>query len=370
MKTFFNLIQEVQKPGLCHRCGGCVTFCTAINYGALELDETGKPRFKDEERCIECGLCYLICPEIHELDEEQKRLVSWSAPMGRVLETAIARTKDTSIREKATDGGVVTAMLAHLFDKGFINAAIVTRPAGLLFREPWLAQSREDIIESAGFHFDTSHGVTHFGNQYSTYAASIHELGPLARKGRRRVAFVGTPCQIKTVRRMETLGIVPADSIQYHFGLFCTGNFSFDAEERAKLEQLGRFKLDDVSRINVKEELMIWLKNGDRRNIPLDQLDFMKRYACRFCDDYAAEYADVSFGGIGAMDGWTTVITRSPLGRAVFASARDEILEDYRAQDSLNVRTRALKKIMECSEAKKANAAVNRGKIVENPATE
>lgn len=34
MKTFFNLIQEVQKPGLCHRCGGCVTFCTTINYGA------------------------------------------------------------------------------------------------------------------------------------------------------------------------------------------------------------------------------------------------------------------------------------------------------------------------------------------------
>jgi hypothetical protein len=39
MKTFFNLIQEVQKPGLCHHCGGCVTFCTAINDGALETGE-------------------------------------------------------------------------------------------------------------------------------------------------------------------------------------------------------------------------------------------------------------------------------------------------------------------------------------------
>ena len=42
MKTFTNLIEDVQKPGLCHRCGGCVTFCTAINYGALELDSEGK----------------------------------------------------------------------------------------------------------------------------------------------------------------------------------------------------------------------------------------------------------------------------------------------------------------------------------------
>ncbi len=87
MKTFFNLVQEVQKPGLCHHCGGCVTFCTAINYGALELAEDGRPRYKDMEKCIECGLCYSICPEIGELDEEAKRRVAWSAPMGRILET-------------------------------------------------------------------------------------------------------------------------------------------------------------------------------------------------------------------------------------------------------------------------------------------
>ncbi|MGD9097648.1 MAG: 4Fe-4S dicluster domain-containing protein, partial [Desulfobacterales bacterium] len=63
MKTFFNLVQEVQKPGFCHHCGGCVSFCTAINYAALEMDPDGKPRYRDIEKCIECGLCYAICPE-------------------------------------------------------------------------------------------------------------------------------------------------------------------------------------------------------------------------------------------------------------------------------------------------------------------
>jgi coenzyme F420 hydrogenase subunit beta len=47
MKSFTNLIQDVQKPGLCHRCGGCVTFCSAVNFGALELDPEGKPRYAD-----------------------------------------------------------------------------------------------------------------------------------------------------------------------------------------------------------------------------------------------------------------------------------------------------------------------------------
>ncbi|MDP1761664.1 MAG: 4Fe-4S dicluster domain-containing protein, partial [Deltaproteobacteria bacterium] len=72
MKTFSHLIQEVQDKGLCHHCGGCVAFCTAINYGALELGEDGRPRYRDKEKCIECGICYSICPEIRELDEETK----------------------------------------------------------------------------------------------------------------------------------------------------------------------------------------------------------------------------------------------------------------------------------------------------------
>ena len=89
MKTFSDLIEDVQKPGLCHRCGGCVTFCTAVNYGALELDPEGNPGYADQAKCIECGLCYTICPEVDELIEETKERLAWQPPMGRVIETAL-----------------------------------------------------------------------------------------------------------------------------------------------------------------------------------------------------------------------------------------------------------------------------------------
>lgn len=36
-----------------------MTSCTAINYGALELGEDSKPRYKDVEKCIECGSLHL-----------------------------------------------------------------------------------------------------------------------------------------------------------------------------------------------------------------------------------------------------------------------------------------------------------------------
>src|SRR4030043_485205 len=130
MKTFSHLIQEVQEKGLCHHCGGCVAFCTAINYGALELGEDGRPRYSNKEKCIECGICYAICPVIGELDEDTKNLVSWSPPMGRVMGTTVARATDPEVRARGTDGGGVTALLVHLFDRGRIDAAIGPQTGG------------------------------------------------------------------------------------------------------------------------------------------------------------------------------------------------------------------------------------------------
>ena len=362
MKTFSNLIYEVQNAGRCHRCGGCVAFCTAVNYGALELDEEGWPRYGDAERCIECGICHPICPEVSELDPVINSRVAWSAPMGRVIGSSVVRSTDRQIRSRATDGGAVTGLLVHLMDAGRIDGAIVTRQTGLFQREPWIAHDREELIAAAGFHFDASHGMTLFSDSYSTYAASIHELEPVVREGLRRVAFVGTPCQIKTMRKMEALGVVPSESIKYSLGLFCTGNFAFGPAERRRLEEIGDFRWEAVVRVNVKDTLQVHLNDGAKRRIALDDIDFMKRYACRYCIDYAAEYADIAFGGIGAADGWTTVITRTPLGRAILHDALGSDLETFSYDDNPRYASEALQAVQACSDRKKAagEAALDR----------
>jgi len=363
MKTFSDLIEDVQKPGLCHRCGGCVTFCTAVNYGALELDSEGKPGYADEAKCIECGLCYAICPEIDELIEETKKKLVWQAPIGRVIETSILRAVDSNIRSKATDGGVVTALLLHLFKTGRIDGAIVTKQAGPFVREPFLAVSEADILDAAGFFFDTSQGMKSFSDYYLTYS-QIREFHPLIRKGLQRVAFVGTPCQIKSVRRMQTLNIIPSDSIQFCLGLFCSGNFVFGTKEQQKIAKIGGFKFEDVYKINIKEDLIVHLNSGEVKTIMLEELEFMKRFACYFCPDYSAEYADVSFGGIGAEEGWTTVITRTPVGRAVIADARSKkAIQDNREGDYQKLPSQALKKIRKWS-AKKRDAALKNRKTL------
>ena len=357
MKTFAHLVQEVQDKGLCHQCGGCVAFCSAINYGALELGEDGRPRYRDKDKCIECGICYSICPEIGDLEEETRNLVSWNEPMGRVLGTAVARATDPEVRARATDGGVVTALLLYLFDCGDIDAAIVSRKAGPFQRLPLLAHSRADILAAAGFHFDTVSGIAHFSKLYSTYSPSIVELKDVARESLTQVALVGTPCQINTMRRMEVLGVVPSDAITIHFGLFCAGNFQFGPEERRRLEKIGNFKWAEVYKVNVKEELLIHLRNKEIRHIPLEELTFMRRYACRFCDDYAAEFADLSFGGLGAPEGWTTVLIRSPKGQALLSKALRADIAMFNYKENPLLSKTVMAKALEWSEKKKQSAA-------------
>jgi coenzyme F420 hydrogenase subunit beta len=69
-KTFHDLRTEVQRYNFYGKCGGCVSFCSADNLGTVDFSPDGMPLFADEEKCLRCGICYLICPNIHELDDE------------------------------------------------------------------------------------------------------------------------------------------------------------------------------------------------------------------------------------------------------------------------------------------------------------
>ncbi len=356
MKTFLNLMEEVLAPRRCHRCGGCVAFCTAINFGALEMGEDGRPRYKDQNKCIECGLCYEICPAIEDLRDETKKRLSWTEPMGRVLETTVARARDPGLWTHARDGGVVTALLLHLFDIGRIDGAVVNKVMAPFTCWPWVATNRQEIIEGGGIHFDASPGVSLFGEQYAAYPPYLQLIMPLAKQGLRRLAFVGRPCQIETMRRMETLGLVPSEAIKYHFGLFCMGNFRFGEPEQAALEQIGGFKWEEVRRVNFKEGLQVHLKKGGIITIPFADLDFMKRLACRHCDDYSAEFADISVGGLGAVEGWSTVILRTPVGRALFTDAGEAKLEVFKHARGQEVSLGARRKVQEMSDKKKQMA--------------
>ena len=69
----------------------------------------------------------------------------------------------------------------------------------------------------------------------------------------------------------------------------------------------------------------------------------------------------MSFGGIGAEEGWTTVISRTPLGRAALADAKGRgVLTEYSVADRPDYASRALAVVTDWSERKKKTARENR----------
>jgi coenzyme F420 hydrogenase subunit beta len=275
---------------------------------------------------------------------EIKENAQWESPLGDVISLAVTRAKDPDLVRKGSDGGVVTAVLSHLFNTGRIDGAIVSMPTPH-GRIPWLARTCNAITDSAGFHFGDPHGIYPFVRDYGTFSSSIKALAELRVTPMDKIAFVGAPCQINTIRKMQAMGIVPGDAISFCFGLFCSGNYLFQDKLFSKLEDKYQFSSKDVIKINIKEAFIFFLESGRKVRIPMAELADIKNPACRLCGDFSAEYADISFGGLGADLGWTTSITRTPVGREVLGDALENVLVPFRFAENPDHVTQAEEKI-------------------------
>jgi coenzyme F420 hydrogenase subunit beta len=321
VKTFRDLIVEVHERGLCGQCGGCVSFCSAGEFNALTLGPDGTPQFADEDRCLKCGICYLICPQISVLDNELKEWYAWRGPIGPMRKLASAQTTDETTRDVCTDGGVVTSLLVHALDKHIIQAAIVCKRAGAFERQVVIATTPEEIIEAAGSHYDEARQLPEAGQRYTTFAPTVREVKNLHEQDIRRIALVGTPCQIHTIRKMQLLNVLPADTVTLTIGLFCMESFSFDEATRESLEETLGVKLADIQKLNVKDDVIITGSDGKTTHVPFYLVDEFARPACFACSDFSNEFADISCGGLGSPDGYTTVIVRSSVGEKVYNGA-------------------------------------------------
>jgi coenzyme F420 hydrogenase subunit beta len=105
--------------------------------------------------------------------------------------------------------------------------------------------------------------------------------------------------------------------VALNIGLLCTEVFTYQGLMVEKIQGGMGIPLGDVKKFNVKGKVLIYKHDGSLIEMKLKDAQEYARPECHHCGDFSAELADISCGGVGAMD-WTITILRTARGEEIF----------------------------------------------------
>ncbi|MCS7144587.1 MAG: 4Fe-4S dicluster domain-containing protein, partial [Archaeoglobaceae archaeon] len=173
-KFFGNLVEEVIKPAICSHCTACSAICPVNGITAGDKPIDFPNWLKD---CVDCGACIKVCPRW-----EYKPLNG----LGNYIEIFSAKSK----RFLGQDGAMVSEFTATALEEDIIEKAIFVgrdeewRTRVVAITEP--EQLKNSRITGTKYCFA------------DVLPAVKEEI--LSSKA---IAFVGTPCMISALRKMQ-----------------------------------------------------------------------------------------------------------------------------------------------------------------------
>jgi len=95
-----------------------------------------------------------------------------------------------------------------------------------------------------------------------------------------------------------------------------------------------QINFESISKINIKENFILKMKSGITIHIPLEEIEMIARPACLACKSFANDFADISVGGLSSVEGYTTVVVRSIMGKRMIADALHKGVVEHKATES------------------------------------
>ena len=303
---FGELEHKVITPEVCCKCGTCEAFCPKIEH------KENRPTLMEYDPL--CGLCFAYCPRtfLDMPDLESKlfgRVRSVDETLGIYRKAVSAQASPA--RGKVQDGGVATALLLHALKTGTIDCAVVTGRDEQWRTIPKVATTAEEIIAAAGTKY--------------TISNSVLGIKEAILNGFSKIGFVGTPCQIQALRKVNLLEEpyeFGQEKIALLVGLFCMENFDYDILMNGLIKSKFGLEPTEVARFEIKKGMFRVIdKAGLAHEVKIEETDEFTFKGCGPCFDFASELADISVGSVGSGDGWSTVLTRTDVGEKLYASA-------------------------------------------------
>lgn len=308
-KSYQDLKNEVWDKGRCAGCGACVAVCPSDAFYFKTEGESLYPEHtgycKEVVDGVSCGICYEVCPRVDGYNSQQKVI-------GEYLYVVAAKAAFPI--EGKQSGGAVTAILLNAIEHGLIDAVVTVtedkwshRPASVV------VTSSDVLVQQAGSRY----------NWWVPLMAALKEA--VITKKCRRIAIVGLPCVVHALKRVKESNnqlLKPFQkAIRLVIGLFCTESFDYHKFVEGKLAQTYGIPPWKISRMDVKGKFELTLLDGQTLTLSLKELEECVRSGCHHCSDFTANDADISAGGVGSEEGYTTLIVRTQVGKGFVNSA-------------------------------------------------
>jgi coenzyme F420 hydrogenase subunit beta len=335
-------------------CGACVASCPV---NVLYVGEHEEPVIVGP--CAACQVCYYSCPRLELPIDEIEHLIHGRTrsveeeTLGIYRAIYSAHAVEGKFRELGQDGGTSIALLAHALEIGLINSFVtmdftksnscfVLGSGTPLKTVPRIGSTIQDIVDTAGSKY--THGGVLGG--LSDAAASFSNG---------RIGLVALPCELQGLWRMNTslqatykfggsgiAGGRPALTI----GLFCSKVYYHDKLVKEFIQEKHAIDPSKVAKTVIKRgKFKVYVGAEAIIEVSLKELEDYMSGPCKYCIDYTAEFADISVGAIGSIDGWNTVIVRTVVGEHLFESARKANVIDANPIDTNGPNLRPLIKL-------------------------
>ncbi len=317
-------ITSIVKSGLCTQCGTCVAICPFDAIGLYHHDTKGFLPRVDESLCTGCGECHEVCPgrslDLGQLQEEVFGKRADDRLFGNYSEILSGYSTSPQIRYNGASGGVVTAILIALLEKGEIDGALVVRMSRMNPLDPdvFIARNGKEVTSA----------------QQSKYLPVPMNIGlkEILDDKEGKYAIVGLPCHLHGLRLVERKIPELKEKVVLRIGLFCGFNPTLNST-KFLLRRAGVKNYEDVQEIKYRDGdwpcgFRAILKDGsDRFLYPIQHFLFshyiFERHRCAMCIDHLCELADLSIGDEWraklkkSVGGWSYIVVRTDIGKQI-----------------------------------------------------